>query len=779
MTDDHASVGLSAILSESRPTGGLIYLSGSGADETISDYSIDGEPVFCHSCFRGVFPANLSDIFPWCSFYKARAPSASLFSFESSWLLPEPALTGSRVVLSPACHQGTQRNYLMKEELIAGAHGVEGRSHPHSSNLATTSQPTWPPPPMIATISPAPVVSLFCSHRCATGYPFLNPKVVQEYLWLTPELKNSEYKRPVADYLRASGFPNAWKAKIGFSVLPQQPPTANARAGAPLATSPPPVATVPSWRLVTPAKPLLPHERCATAAASENGRSRHGRRRRHRHLPKSRLPPSPLPPQPPAASPSSASGSASSSVGAGQGRGSEASSNCLFQLSDKRWHVVYATDRQQLVSLAASLASLLTSAYPERRERRGAKRSSANPGQQQQSRRIPIHTLVVTVVVPPQDELLTRQLVGCVERSVVPGGVLRDRLLPWSVRVRTLDDKEMVALGFPPLSRMGASAGWLAQKGNLGAASNFARFFLPQLLSPSLAPGGKPFTAPPGDSDLVLYLDVDVIVTCDVFGVLDEVAPHLFLTNPHAVIAAVEQHHNPNLDFVLPSAVTDTHLAHARRLLSALPAAERLRFGRRPTMQPPKTIASHLPSQQVMAQSMPRLQKAERDEVIDHVDFMERFLRAPSFNAGVFVANLTRWHATNATGRLLAVLWAHVGALEGRPQLLASLPPQPPPDPPPPPPPPPPPLALHECRGPQAKERPACVSRMDFRRWNMTDLWYSLLSNLFGDRGLGPDVSPPSHHTPWRPGAVTSQSPMLIVRLARRMCTPCMGTSPP
>ena len=143
VSEDNAAVGLSTILTESRPTGGLIYLSGSGADEILSDYAIDGDPVFCHSCFRGVFPRNLSTVFPWCSFYK-----------------------------------GTQRNYLMKEELVAGAHGVEGR------------------------------------------YPFLDPKVVQEYLWLSADVKNSEYKRPVADYLRAFGFPNAWKQKIGFNVLP-------------------------------------------------------------------------------------------------------------------------------------------------------------------------------------------------------------------------------------------------------------------------------------------------------------------------------------------------------------------------------------------------------------------------------------------------------------------------------------------------------------------------------------------------------------------------------
>jgi hypothetical protein len=47
---------------------------------------------------------------------------------------------------------GTQRDYLMKEELVAGTHGVEGR------------------------------------------YPFLDTQVVQEYLWLKDEVKNTKYK---------------------------------------------------------------------------------------------------------------------------------------------------------------------------------------------------------------------------------------------------------------------------------------------------------------------------------------------------------------------------------------------------------------------------------------------------------------------------------------------------------------------------------------------------------------------------------------------------------
>jgi hypothetical protein len=132
-----------------------------GADEVISDYAADGRRFYSHSCFGGVWPANLSTIFPWCSFYA-----------------------------------GSQRAYLMKEELTGGAHGVEAR------------------------------------------YPFLDPKVVQEYLWLRHDVKNAEYKRcarrpcvgrppmrsrrahlrgacrPVADFLRAHSFPNLWGAKV-------------------------------------------------------------------------------------------------------------------------------------------------------------------------------------------------------------------------------------------------------------------------------------------------------------------------------------------------------------------------------------------------------------------------------------------------------------------------------------------------------------------------------------------------------------------------------------
>ena len=115
---DAASMGLSTIFRRCREAGLLVYLSGAGADEIISDYGFNGTKFFPHSSFGGKFPKNFSDFFPW----------------ESVFL-------------------GTQRDYLMKEEITAGAHSLESR------------------------------------------YPFLDRQVVQEFIWLSPETKNEIYKR--------------------------------------------------------------------------------------------------------------------------------------------------------------------------------------------------------------------------------------------------------------------------------------------------------------------------------------------------------------------------------------------------------------------------------------------------------------------------------------------------------------------------------------------------------------------------------------------------------
>lgn len=74
-------------------------------------------------------------------------------------------------------YDGTQYSYLGKEEYVAGSHSVE------------------------------------------TRYPFLDRDVVQEFLWLKPELKNSNYKAPIHEYLKRNNFPFSEGVKIGLTHL--------------------------------------------------------------------------------------------------------------------------------------------------------------------------------------------------------------------------------------------------------------------------------------------------------------------------------------------------------------------------------------------------------------------------------------------------------------------------------------------------------------------------------------------------------------------------------
>lgn len=137
--DDSGAVGLSLVCQAARQHDCKIYISGQGADEIISDYGFGGQRIYRHSNFGGKFPEDLSTIFPWPSFY------------------------GS-----------SQESYLMKEEYVAGAYGIEAR------------------------------------------YPFLDRRVVQEFLALDHRLKNSAYKSAVRNYLEANQFPAAYDTKIGF-----------------------------------------------------------------------------------------------------------------------------------------------------------------------------------------------------------------------------------------------------------------------------------------------------------------------------------------------------------------------------------------------------------------------------------------------------------------------------------------------------------------------------------------------------------------------------------
>jgi asparagine synthetase B (glutamine-hydrolysing) len=70
---------------------------------------------------------------------------------------------------------GTQISYLCKEEHVAGSYGLEGR------------------------------------------YPYLDKALVQEFLWLSPRLKNLHYKAPLHEYLSRQNYPFALGEKIGFS----------------------------------------------------------------------------------------------------------------------------------------------------------------------------------------------------------------------------------------------------------------------------------------------------------------------------------------------------------------------------------------------------------------------------------------------------------------------------------------------------------------------------------------------------------------------------------
>ena len=88
--DDDASMGLAQIMGLARTMGTLVYLTGSGGDEILSDYGFNGTAIYPQSTIGGKFPKNLSEIFPWAIFFL-----------------------------------GTMRDYIMKEELVGGAFGID------------------------------------------------------------------------------------------------------------------------------------------------------------------------------------------------------------------------------------------------------------------------------------------------------------------------------------------------------------------------------------------------------------------------------------------------------------------------------------------------------------------------------------------------------------------------------------------------------------------------------------------------------------------------------
>lgn len=73
-------------------------------------------------------------------------------------------------------YYGAQSSYLMKEECIGGSLGIE------------------------------------------TRYPFLDKKLVQEFLNLSNTLKNFNYKAPLHHYFKVNNYPFAEKEKVGFQI---------------------------------------------------------------------------------------------------------------------------------------------------------------------------------------------------------------------------------------------------------------------------------------------------------------------------------------------------------------------------------------------------------------------------------------------------------------------------------------------------------------------------------------------------------------------------------
>jgi asparagine synthase (glutamine-hydrolysing) len=139
---DHASSGLYLIAEKGLKNNCKVFLSGTGADEIFSDYGFNGTKIFSNSNFGGLFPKDLSTIFPWKNFYN-----------------------------------GCLRNYIDKEEYVLGGLGIEAR------------------------------------------YPFLDKDVVQEFLNLSPKLKNNNYKAPLYHILKKYNFPFEENIKRGFSFI--------------------------------------------------------------------------------------------------------------------------------------------------------------------------------------------------------------------------------------------------------------------------------------------------------------------------------------------------------------------------------------------------------------------------------------------------------------------------------------------------------------------------------------------------------------------------------
>eukprot|EP01065_Artemidia_motanka_P027276 TRINITY_DN324_c0_g2_i1.p1 TRINITY_DN324_c0_g2~~TRINITY_DN324_c0_g2_i1.p1 ORF type:complete len:702 (+),score=82.26 TRINITY_DN324_c0_g2_i1:53-2107(+) len=140
MWQDTASRSLSGIMRRARPQGALVHLSGTGADEIFHGPWRSPSCKPGGFCLKTTWPEDIGE-FPWPSFTR-----------------------------------GQVRDYLLKEDLVAGAHGIEAR------------------------------------------YPFLDRDLAQEYLYLSREVKAAVFKKPLHDYMTAANFPFPKGTKVGFGL---------------------------------------------------------------------------------------------------------------------------------------------------------------------------------------------------------------------------------------------------------------------------------------------------------------------------------------------------------------------------------------------------------------------------------------------------------------------------------------------------------------------------------------------------------------------------------
>ena len=136
---DKASAGDAWVCETAKNRNKSIALSGQGSDEIISDYGWSGRQRYSQSQLGGLFPDDLSTVFPYGNFDK-----------------------------------GTMDAYIAKTEFIGRLYGIEAR------------------------------------------YPYLDVDLVQEFLHLTPELKNVNYKAPLHEYFACNNYPYDDGIKKGF-----------------------------------------------------------------------------------------------------------------------------------------------------------------------------------------------------------------------------------------------------------------------------------------------------------------------------------------------------------------------------------------------------------------------------------------------------------------------------------------------------------------------------------------------------------------------------------